>query len=547
MLLTRFWIVLISLLHGAAVFVLYLAVSMYNRSGSRIMAERLSSDSQVVSWYLKEDARQRAAQLIPFAVNQDLAKALQKSSEAETKIPAAAQEKVLAALRAANDKVPEDMSFDAVFAVDQLGRVVAQVGYQQALGMDDFELGGYPVVADALHGYIRDDTLVLDRVYRVVARPVEIEIGQPPAGAVMAARIIDDKFARELSVRTNAAIGFFARGARVASGAPEGFDKSQLDQIVGDLEQMSTDEDFREKGRSSMRVIDGLLGVQYSRLPGEAWALGAGYAVARLPDQVKSPLGFFQKSDDKDKKQANWMVALAIAFGGIAFGLLFSVFEHTRPLQIFRREAIRLAKGELDQLHPSRFRGIYRKIASDLNDGIDTVAAKGGVPRKAADLKQVLGDIPDQPQMSAFAFAGDAAVPPPSSAISNPQASRPLPSAPQRGLPKAPGADMPAAAAPAQAPPPRRAPPSPKRPAEDSGAGSETDKAAEWRHVYDEFVATKEQCGEDTENFTYEKFEVTLKRNEAAIVQRHGASRVKFSVYIKDGKAALKASPIREG
>ncbi|HMA95718.1 MAG TPA: hypothetical protein VKP30_23675, partial [Polyangiaceae bacterium] len=286
MLLTRFWMVLNSLLLGAAVFVLYLAVSMYNRSGSKTMAERLSSDSQVVSWYLKEDARQRAAQLIPFAVNQELAKALQKSSDADSKVPAASQEKVQAALRVASGKIPEEFAFDAVFAVDQHGRVVAQIGYQQALGMDDFELGGYPVVADALHGYIRDDTLVLDRVYRVVARPVELEIGQPPAGAVIGARIIDDKFARELSIRTSAAIGFFARGARVASGAPEGFDRSQLDQIVGDLEKTANDPAFKEKGRSNMRVIDRLLGVQYSRLPGEAWALGAGYAVARLPDQV---------------------------------------------------------------------------------------------------------------------------------------------------------------------------------------------------------------------------------------------------------------------
>jgi hypothetical protein len=539
MLLTRFWIVLMSLLYGSAVFVLYLAVSMYNRSGTRTMAERLSSDSQVVSWYLKEDARLRAAQLIPFAVNQELARALQKSSEAEGKIPSASQDKVQASLRAALTKIPEDMTFDAVFAVDQHGRVVGQIGYQQALGMEDFELGGYPVVADALHGYIRDDTLVLDRVYRVVARPVEVEIGQPPAGAVLGARIIDDKFARELSNRTNAAIGFFARGARVASGAPEGFDKSQLDQIVGDLEEMSKDEAFREKGRSSMRIIDRLLGVQYSRLPGEAWALGAGFVVARLPDQVNNPIGFFQKSDDKDKKQANWMIAIAFAFGGIAIGLLLSIIEHTRPLQTFRREATKLAKGELDQLHPSKFRGIYRKIAADLNDGIDHVAAKGGVPRKAADLKQVLGDIPEQPQMSAFAFAGDAAGPP-ASAASNPQASRPLPaSPPQRSAPKA-------ATPEAQASSGRRPPP-PKRPGDEGDAASVLSaKEAEWQQVYQEFVATKQQCGEDTENFTYQKFEVTLKKNEAAIVQRHGASRVKFSVYVKDGKAALKASPIRE-
>ena len=295
---------------------------------------------------------------------------------------------------------------------------------------------------------------------------------------------------------------------------------------------MSKDKDFLDKGRSKVRTIDGLLGVQYSRLPGEAWALGAGYAVARLPDQVDGPFGFFQRSDDKDKKQANWMIALAIALGVSAVGIIFSILEYTRPLQTFRKEAQKLAKGELDQLHPSRFRGIYRKIAADLNDGIDHVAAKGGVPRKAADLKQVLGDIPDQPQMSAFAFGGE----PVSQvgAVSSPQASRPLPSAPQRSKPELPSA------------PGRRPPPSRKGGEESAQESAASIKSAEWQRVYEEFVSTKQQCGEDTEGFTYEKFEVTLKKHEEAIVTRHGASRVKFAVYVKDGKAALKASPIRD-
>lgn len=568
MLLTRFWNVLISLLLGAAVFVLYLAVSMYNRSDSRTLAERLSSDTQVVSWYMKEDARLRAAELIPFALHPELARALAKASESEAKVPEAIREKVDKALKAVNAKVPEELAFDAVFAMDQNGRVVAQVGYQQSAGMDDFELGGYPVVADALRGYIRDDTLVLDRVYRVVARPVELEAGQAPAGAIMGARIIDDRFARELSSRTNAAIGFFARGQRVASGAPEGFLKSDLDLIVGDLEGLANDEAYRDKGRSHVRIIAGRqLGVQYSRLPGEAWALGAGYCVARLPKAVSGPFGFFQQSDDVDKKQANWVVAFGIALITAAIGILFSVFEHSRPLWVFRSEATKLAKGELDQLHPSRFRGIYRKIAAEINEGIDHVAAKGGAPRKAADLTQVLGELPDQPQMSAFSFPGDAPVDEVPSALLGSQPSRPLPSAPQRSVPKPrPVASPPTegaafvvdesntiAAGPglARRPPPRRAAPTHEAGADAPGGlpaaeAEPGDKAAEWQAVYQEFVGLKQQCGEDTEGFTYEKFEHTLRKNEAAIMSRHAATRVKFSVYVKDGKAALKASPIRD-
>ena len=556
MLLSRFWYVVLAMLLGAAAFVLFLATSMYNRAGARAMGEGLSADGQVVSWYLKDDARQRSAQLIKFALNQDIAKYLAKSSESEgAHPPSEAKEKVGAALRAVNDKIDEEFRFDAVFAVDQHGRVVAHLGYEQASGMDDFELGGYPVVADALHGNIRDDTLVLDRLYRVVARPVEFDLGQLPAGAIVGARIIDDRFARELSSRTGAAVAFYTRGTRVASGAPEGFDRSQLDQIVSDLPSLEEDEEYREKGRSNIRTLAKSLGVQYTRLPGEAWELGAGFAVGRLPSNVDGPMGFFKTADDKDKQKANIPLVVGLAFGAMFLGLLFTVFEHSRPLWVFRREAQRLSKGEADQMQPSKFRGVYRKIAADLNDGIDVVAAKGGVPRRAADLKEVLGDLPAEPQMSAFSFPGDSEAPTSPPMPSEPSAAnaapKPMPKAPpRRGAPApspgAPGAglDMTMPSEGVGSPAPGRPPP--RRPAPGGGDGPVSSEVAEWRSVYDEFVATKKQCNENIEGFTYEKFEQTLKKNRDALVTRHGAKRVKFSVYIKEGKAALKASPIKE-
>ena len=78
-----------------------------------------------------------------------------------------------------------------------------------------------------------------------------------------------------------------------------------------------------------------------------------------------------------------------------------------------------------------------------------------------------------------------------------------------------------------------------------AGWGGETSELAEWRAVYQEFVALKQQCGENTDGFTYEKFETTLKKNRDTLMNRHGAKRVKFSVYVKEGKAALKASPLK--
>jgi CHASE4 domain len=544
MLASRFWYVVLGLLVGLATFLLFLATSMYNRAGARAMGEALSSDSQVVNWYLSNDARQRSAQLISFGIDADIAKSLAKSSENEAKVPDDAREKTLAALKKVNAAIPADQAFDAVFAVDQHGRVVAHLGYEQASGNVNFELGGYPVVADALRGYIRDDTLVLDRIYRVVARPVEIDTSQLPAGAIVGARILDDRFARELSSRTGAAIAFYTAGARVSSGAPESFPTAQLDQIVSDFASLESDEEYQAKGRSKVRTIAGMVGVQYSKLPGEAWRLGAGYAVAREPKAVAGPLGFLAKADDQDKANANVALAVGIALAAALIGIGFSLLEHTRPIHNFRLEVQRLAKGESDQLQPSRFRGVFRRIASDLNDGVDKILAKGGGPRRGpADLKEVLGDLPAEPQMSAFSFPGESMPGAPSGSgphtmpISTPRA---LPTAPGNPrLPKPPGRGAAAAALDSSMETQGDV-------VSSAGWSGDTAELAEWRAVYQEFVALKQQCGENIDGFTYEKFETTLKKNRDTLMTRHGAKRVKFSVYVKEGKAALKASPLKD-
>jgi hypothetical protein len=291
-----------------------------------------------------------------------------------------------------------------------------------------------------------------------------------------------------------------------------------------------------------------MVGVQYSRLPGEAWRLGAGYAVAREPKAVAGPLGFLQKADDQDKANANVALAVAIALAAALIGIGFSLLEHTRPIHNFRLEVQRLAKGESDQLQPSKFRGVFRRIASDLNDGVDKILAKGGGPRRGpADLKEVLGDLPAEPQMSAFSFPGEnMPTPPPGSApgslpISTPRGVPTAPAGPR--LPKPPGRP---AAVNLDSTMEAQADVASSQPGPNGGWGGEASELAEWRGVYQEFVALKQQCGESTDGFTYEKFETTLKKNRDTLMTRHGAKRVKFSVYVKEGKAALKASPLKD-
>lgn len=79
-----------------------------------------------------------------------------------------------------------------------------------------------------------------------------------------------------------------------------------------------------------------------------------------------------------------------------------------------------------------------------------------------------------------------------------------------------------------------------------AGAAAQADPLQEWRVVYEDFLRTKRECGEPTDGLTFEKFQQTLKKNRDALMQRHGCKRVKFSVYVKEGRASLKATPVRE-
>ena len=71
------------------------------------------------------------------------------------------------------------------------------------------------------------------------------------------------------------------------------------------------------------------------------------------------------------------------------------------------------------------------------------------------------------------------------------------------------------------------------------------DEDAHFREVYEQYVATRKQCGEAIDNLTFEKFGVTLRKTRDQIVEKQGVKRVRFSVQVKEGKAALKAQPIK--
>lgn len=80
-------------------------------------------------------------------------------------------------------------------------------------------------------------------------------------------------------------------------------------------------------------------------------------------------------------------------------------------------------------------------------------------------------------------------------------------------------------------------------PAAASGAA---DEEKHFQDVFRDFVATREKCHEPADGLTYEKFKAKLLKNKEQLVAKYNCRTVRFQVYVKEGKAALKATPVKD-
>ncbi len=67
-----------------------------------------------------------------------------------------------------------------------------------------------------------------------------------------------------------------------------------------------------------------------------------------------------------------------------------------------------------------------------------------------------------------------------------------------------------------------------------------------FHEVYKDFVAQRERCGESADGLTFERFATKLRKNRDQLMGKYGCRTVRFQVYVKDGKAALKATPVKD-
>ena len=570
---SKIWLFVIALVAAAALTVALVLPRPAQRAQLRGEANRLQTACSVIHILLADDARNRVDLAGAFARSPEIMNALDTASGVD-RLDEARMKQVRGVGDAVMKAIQGNRKPDFAILIDRRGRVVARVH------IDDNDFGdiaaGRPLIDDALAGYLRDDVWAQNgTMYFVSAAPV-VKQGAY-AGAVVLGHQVTNQLAQTLVKSLDVDMGFHLAGDGVAGSKTIAFDHTALQAALGKLgEDLATD-------CQMVHPIDVHAGADdytaiVARLPGEAQARHAYYSVIiKRPDA----LGFFGtlnavKQNDLSFDNFPWILVGAAFLVALGLGIGLMFFEVDRPLRRLAADAVRLAKGDTERLGEDSHGGKFGSIARSVNIHVDKLGRDARSARK--DLDQLLGPAPERglggmgtidllatPLPSVRPGGPAPAVPPPPSEFrfndsgSQPSYKTPPPRAgtppPFRAVAPPPVAAAPSPFAPAPAPalPPSQRPFGPPAPInlDDDILGrgsSELDPGSDpyFKQVFDQFVSMKRSCNEPIAGLVYERFAEKLVKNRDDLMMKTGCRAVRFTVYVKDGKAALKATPVKD-
>lgn len=592
MLLSRFWYLFLAVTAATAVGAAWLAQGIINHRSDLQVADQLRRDRLELEAVLRLEARSRLDRVAFITVDAKVGEVLQKARGIQDpdklwKLNGHLKEVMrghidrLAEVAGGGGTVEqrrERVAPAIAIAVDAGGRIIAQLGPLE-MNRPGTSLATFPLVKRALQGYIRDDVWLYDRrVYRMAARPV-IYVGEY-VGAIIHGYRYDRAFAQTLSQNLgDATIAFFSGTELLTSFSPQsGADSAIEAQIAAPLREVLNEPKFLKGERTDPMELQGGSYAVYSLVTGSASNSNVGYAIARPRKLLRSPEQLFENASREEVRALPFGYLISGAIGLALLGLLFVFLERDLPLRRFLRKLSEITNDERDRLIITEWRGLSRKVADQINQAIDRQVEKSAETapssRKKINLDEILGPIPSEPGSDAFfTFASGEQRPAEPSADAAPLVAPP-PAPPQSQKhdlpppPPKPGASPvgPAAAKPPPPPLPPRgrtaseqrvvtAPLTPQSQSAEGAVGRESaeeagveafDEEAHFKQVYEQYLKTRKDCGESIEGITYDKFLVTIRKNRDQIIAKHNAKSARFTVYVKEGKAALKATPIKK-
>ena len=589
--LSRLWYLVLAVALGAALAGAFLNKSAASREAEFQLDEQLRRDHVEAELWLRLDARLRLDALATLAVEPEVRQTLRSSSFRRGTPNAAVRKRLSHKLNGLNEKLEEGKG-DMVFAVDAEGEVVATLNKNNGSGQ---RLDKMPLVQDALRGFMRDDVWVYNgQVYRMAARPVFD--GGRYVGAIVHGMAIGDDLARRLGEKLpNATVVFFfgdkVVGAHTGgtSSPTRGEIKSGLPDALAVIAESEGTIDIDRRTRAIASPIRG--GAAHAQV---------GYMVGRKGSQVG--LGsLFSNTYSEDVASLPWWAVIGIPLAMLGLGLFLLYMEHDKAVGILRRASGALAKNELTGLPAGALRRHYRTIAENINTALRAGVGfeKDANVRATVDLDDMLSSTRGAADTGYFGFPEEAPTARRAALLEGVGAQKtngametrpeglmtpkpkgtptPRPNRSQSSRPPAPTPrhrQSGSAVLETDVTPPTDDPPTrpraiieeygcfdedsfdsaaestqvahiPQELLERSSAGEQGEEA-HFREVFDEFVAKQKECGAPVADLTFEKFVRKLHAARDQVIQRHNAASVRFTVYVKEGRAALKASPVKQ-
>jgi hypothetical protein len=578
MFLSKIWFVLVGLLAGVAVTAAFVAPRPADRRIEQLEGQRMDRAQYAAEQLLKNDARRWVDYVAKLGTDGKLIDALDAASRGSSELRPL-HESVRNRLR---ELVPDRQGIGAesIIAVDGKGRIVARVGDDE--GEFGESIAGAEVVADALRGYLSDDVWgANNRLRRIGAAPVLSKSHDRIVGALVVAVETGKRLAEMWKRNLGVEVAIVLRKNVLYATLPEAL-LTQLPEVIAE----HAAEIASHKRSRALPLYMGnerLLAVA-APFAGEAAEQRAYYVLMTKKSPESDPWALLSSTSSDDLKWGRFPW-LSLGFGllaTIAIGLILQRMEIENPLKHLRAEVHNLAKQQVQKIEDTKYGGKLGGIARDINAAIEHFThaplPKSETARKdissILDPKAVSADgksfdvsstgapsktaVPAPAAMAASLFGTPRSAPglgggPPSLPAAPPPAPFSAPSEPTPFL--APSTPHHAPLPPQHVPPPRppRPPltkhvpePMPPAAAASPASGQEAADQAHFRQVFDDYVALRQKCGESIVGLSIDKFTAKLQSNRQQLVAKHHCKTAQFTAYEKDGKAALRAVPVRE-
>ncbi len=561
MFLSKIWFILVGLLAGIAVTAAFVAPRPADRRIEQLEGQRMDRAQYAAEQMLKNDARRWIDYVAKLGTDGKLIDALDAVSRGGELRPY--HDTVRNRLR---DLVPDrqGIGVESIIAVDAKGRVIARVGDDE--GEFGESLAGAEVVADALRGYLSDDVWgAANRLRRIGAAPVLAKTHDRIVGALVVAVETGKRLAEMWKRNLGVDVAFVLRKTVLSSTLPEAL----LTELPGVIEEHAAEIASHKRTRAlpiymgSERLL--IVGAPFT---GEASEQHAYYVLLTRKSPQSDPWALLSSTSSDDLRWGNfpWLSLAGGLFAVIGIGLFLQRYEVENPLRRLRAEVRAMAKQQATKIEDTKYGGTLGGIARDINATVEHFT-HAPLP-KSETAKKDIASILDPHTASADGRSFDVsssapakpAVPPPAAMAATlfgtPKAAPGMASQPPAVPPAFPEEPAPSLSAPEPAPfvapaAPIRigAPPLPpvRVPSRPAATPSDQDPdQAHFSQVFEDYLALRQKCGESVVGLSLDKFVAKLQSNRDQLISKHGCKSAQFTVYEKDGKAAIRAIPVRD-